>query len=216
MSSEWKDPAGFKNRPFKGIKKVLKKPVSDIGSSKLTEPVPQENLTEDGVFAEAMRQVIEIPEFRELSISQGKSVSNLSDRSSDDSAYLLDQVLHGHDGIDLPRTQEHIEWVSQGYSKEILQRLHQGHYAIQDSLDLHGAVLEEAESELDFFMKNALRRSYRCIKIICGRGLRSFNGPVLKGAVVKWLLYKYRKYITAFVSARQCDGGLGAIYVLFR
>ncbi|UCH46386.1 MAG: Smr/MutS family protein [Nitrospiraceae bacterium] len=54
------------------------------------------------------------------------------------------------------------------------------------------------------------------MKIIHGRGLRSPDGPVLKKAVIQWLLTRYRKYIVAFASARQCDGGLGAIYVLFR
>jgi len=39
---------------------------------------------------------------------------------------------------------------------------------------------------------------------------------VLKDAVVRRLVGRYRKQVIAFVSARQCDGGLGALYVLLR
>jgi len=42
------------------------------------------------------------------------------------------------------------------------------------------------------------------------------KGPVLKDAVIRRLVGRYRKQIVAFVSARQCDGGLGAMYVLLR
>ena len=54
------------------------------------------------------------------------------------------------------------------------------------------------------------------MKIIHGRGLRSVKGPRIKDAVVRRLLGQYRKDVIAFTSARQCDGGLGALYVLLR
>jgi len=39
---------------------------------------------------------------------------------------------------------------------------------------------------------------------------------VLKDAIAQWLAGRYRKHVIAFVTARQCDGGLGAIYVLVK
>jgi len=54
------------------------------------------------------------------------------------------------------------------------------------------------------------------LKIIHGRGLRSAKGPVLKNALMKWLSEHYRKHMIAFATARQCDGGLGAVYVLLK
>jgi DNA-nicking Smr family endonuclease len=65
-------------------------------------------------------------------------------------------------------------------------------------------------------LKDSFRKGLRCVKIIHGRGLRSPLGPVLKTAVIKWLSGRYRKSIIAYVTARQCDGGLGALYVLLR
>jgi DNA-nicking Smr family endonuclease len=66
------------------------------------------------------------------------------------------------------------------------------------------------------FLKESMIKGHRCIKIIHGRGLRSPKGPVLKEALIKWLSGRYRKHIIAFVTARQCDGGLGALYILLR
>ncbi|MGB9761249.1 MAG: Smr/MutS family protein [Caldimicrobium thiodismutans] len=48
-----------------------------------------------------------------------------------------------------------------------------------------------------------------------GRGLSSKGKPVLKEKVREWLEKgPYRKYILAYASAKPCDGGPGATYVL--
>ena len=67
---------------------------------------------------------------------------------------------------------------------------------------------------MDLFFTDAIKKGHRCVKIIHGRGLRSRAGPVVKHAVIKLLSSRYRKKIIAYVTARQCDGGLGALYVL--
>jgi DNA-nicking Smr family endonuclease len=81
---------------------------------------------------------------------------------------------------------------------------------------LHGLCVEEAEKEVKYFLTDSLRKGHRCVKIIHGRGLRSPGGPVLKDALITWLSGRYWKNIIAFVTARQCDGGLGALYILLR
>ncbi len=85
---------------------------------------------------------------------------------------------------------------------------------MRDCLDLHGMVVDDAEEAVRIFLKESLRRGYQCVKIIHGRGLRSPRGPVIKEALVRWLSGRHRKHIAAFVTARQCDGGLGALYIL--
>jgi DNA-nicking Smr family endonuclease len=129
---------------------------------------------------------------------------------------ILEETVKGLRPVNLPDTQEYVEWINKDYREDIVNKLHKGLYSVQDCLDLHGIVVEEAETEVERFFKESLRKRYQCVKIIHGRGLRSKNGPVLKEAVIKWLLSSYRRHIVAFVSARQCDGGLGAIYVLLR
>ena len=99
---------------------------------------------------------------------------------------------------------------------EVIGKLHTGHFSAQGYLDLHGYTGDEVNETLDAFLAEAFQRDWKCVKVIHGRGLRSVKGPVLKDAVVRRLVGRYRKQVIAFVSARQCDGGLGAMYVLLR
>ncbi len=134
--------------------------------------------------------------------------------ADNDYELLLREVTEGRERIDLTKTQEYVQWINNDIHRSVADRLHRGKYAVQDFIDLHGCTREEAEVEMDRFLKNAIRKGLHCIKIIHGRGLRSVQGPVLKEAVCKRLRGKYRKHTAAFVTARQCDGGLGAVYVL--
>jgi len=53
------------------------------------------------------------------------------------------------------------------------------------------------------------------VLIVHGRGLSSPFEPVLKRKVVEWLTHgPWRKWVAAYASARICDGGAGATYVL--
>ncbi|MFZ6006914.1 MAG: Smr/MutS family protein, partial [Nitrospirota bacterium] len=123
---------------------------------------------------------------------------------------------NGKKPIALSDTQEYVEWINPDYSAEIVRKLHEGRFSVQDFLDLHGFTVEEAEAETERFLKNSLKKGFRCVKIIHGRGLRSPKGPVLKEVIAQWLSSRYRKHVMAFVTARQCDGGLGAIYVMLK
>ncbi|MGB5247903.1 MAG: Smr/MutS family protein [Woeseia sp.] len=96
-----------------------------------------------------------------------------------------------------------------------LRRLARGRYAVQAEIDLHGMTASEAEVALRDFINASLQSHYRCVRVIHGKGLGSgLGGPVLKVRVNRWLR-RWRE-VLAFVSARQVDGGAGAVYVLLR
>jgi DNA-nicking Smr family endonuclease len=100
-----------------------------------------------------------------------------------------------------------------GIQASALRKLRRGDYRVQGELDLHGLTVSEAKQALREFLAHALMRQWRCVRIIHGKGLRSgHRGPVLKGMVGATL----RKVgpVLAYVSARQVDGGTGAVYVL--
>ena len=100
-----------------------------------------------------------------------------------------------------------------GIQASVLRKLRRGDYRVQGELDLHGLTVAEAKQALREFLGEALLRQWRCVRIIHGKGLRSgHRGPVLKGMVGAML----RKVgpVLAYVSARQVDGGTGAVYVL--
>ena len=95
----------------------------------------------------------------------------------------------------------------------VLKKLRRGHYRVQSEIDLHGLTAPEAKEALRDFLADALERRYRCVRIIHGKGLRSENrAPVLKN-VVSSVLRRVGAVI-AYVSAREVDGGTGAVYVL--
>ena len=97
--------------------------------------------------------------------------------------------------------------------KRTLRKLSRGRFAVQAEIDLHGMTLAEAEPRLRDFIEYSILSGHLCVRIIHGKGRGSGErGPVLKTAVSRWLR-RWNK-VLAFVSARQVDGGTGAIYVL--
>lgn len=204
------------HRPFQVLKKEAYKKSCEAGSCP-GGTKKEDGLTDEELFLQEMKKVREIREFREIPVRpKGAVLSGKRPVLDENPVEILHEIVHGKRGIHLPDTQEYVEWMEKDCNPELVKRLHTGSYAVQDSLDLHGYTLEEAEREIDTFMRGSLRHGFRCLKIVHGRGLRSQNGPVLKTSTVKLLSTRYRKSILAFVSARQCDGGLGALYILLR
>ncbi len=120
-------------------------------------------------------------------------------------------------GFRVEDTPEYIEGTGYHVHPEIVKRLHRGDFSIQGHLDLHGLVVKEAQEVFDQFMKWATTYGKTGLLITHGRGLSSPSEPVLKKKVEEWLtLGPWRKWVIAYSSARKCDGGTGATYVLLR
>lgn len=222
MASKKRSSQHLVSRSLKDLKKVIKKKKSQA-PEKTVDPKPAatgRRVSDEQVFLDAMKEVQEIKEFSSIPVyhKKGKVSARMPKRRTANytSVKGLEDIVKGRKYIDLPKTQEYVEWVHPDFRDDVVHDLHEGRYSVQDSLDIHGLILDEAEIEVDRFIRESITRSLRCIKIIHGRGLRSPNGPVLKSAVVQWLSRKFRKHIVAFVTARRCDGGLGALYILLR
>ena len=206
----------FNNRPFDKLKKQLERRQTE--PPPLPPPPPEAPpLSEEALFDDAMTDVREIVAFRVLPCAKASKRTAPSREKHDpevDALAILVQIAQGSHPINLSDTQEYIEWTNPDVHGTVIGKLHAGHFSVQGYLDLHGFTGEEVNEELDRFLAEAFRKNWRCVKIIHGRGLRSVKGPVLKDAVARRLVGRYRKKVLAFVSARQCDGGLGALYVL--
>jgi DNA-nicking Smr family endonuclease len=97
--------------------------------------------------------------------------------------------------------------------RRTMRKLARGGFSIRAEIDLHGLTIAEAKPHLAAFIDNCVRNGQHCVRIIHGKGLGSgHRGPVLKTNVNRWL--RQWDSVLAFVSARQVDGGTGAIYVL--
>jgi DNA-nicking Smr family endonuclease len=192
--------------PFEGLKEALRKKKKET---------PARAKDEEEVFREAMEGVREIGKFRRLPLRR-PAVQRTFGKGKDAGMEALLDLVEGRAHITLSDTDEYVEWVRPGLRKDTARRLHAGEFSVQDFLDLHGLTAGEAGAELAGFVKDAVRRNLYCVKVIHGRGLRSPGGPVLKKAVLRMLGGPMRKHINAFATARQKDGGLGALYVLLR
>ena len=110
---------------------------------------------------------------------------------------------------------ESIRFHRQSVGRRTMRKLARGKFSIQAEIDLHGMTAAEAKPRLADFIEYSARQGLLCVRVVHGKGLGSGQrGPVLKSKVNHWL----RKWDTvlAFVSARQVDGGTGAVYVLLQ
>jgi len=215
--------------PFKGLKNALKgrrEKVEEI--KRKAAPPPSEPAVapdDEDAFMEAMSDVREIRDFREIPFSGGKvtPVEPTNPSGPEDACEAvreLEMIVTKKRGITLSDTDEYMEWaapsLSENKKKELTRSLHEGVYAVSDYIDLHGLTEDEAWEALGAFLLEVRKRKVSCIKVIHGRGLRSPGEPVLKSAVKRWLKGPLSKYVLAYATSRACDGGLGATYVLLK
>jgi len=110
---------------------------------------------------------------------------------------------------------EVLSYAGNGIQKRVLSQLRRGDFTIGGRLDLHGMTVIQAHREVDLFIERCRQSGYRYALIIHGRGARSAgNVPVLKINLKHWLTED--PDVLAFHSARDRDGGTGAVYVLLR
>lgn len=98
-------------------------------------------------------------------------------------------------------------------SESVFRKLRAGQFRIDGEIDLHGLTAAAAEPALKAFLGEALQHRARVVRVVHGKGLRSgHRGPVLK-LVASHFLQRVGD-VLAFASAREVDGGSGAILVL--
>jgi hypothetical protein len=121
------------------------------------------------------------------------------------------------EGFVVSDTPEYMEGVGCLAPPQITVRLHRGDFAVQGHVDLHGLTVNAAREVFDDFLRESILAGKRTVLVIHGRGLSSPADPVLKTKVAEWLCSnRWRKWVVAFTSARMCDGGSGASYILLR
>lgn len=173
------------------------------------------------IFREAMADVTPLPAGRPSRIpaspSRKQPARFLAQEEMEVYAHLADLVA-GDGPFEISWSDEYVDGAVVGLSPEILRKLRRGEFSYQEYMDLHGCKREEAKERTTHFVKRSFGRGLRCILIVSGRGLNSKDKePVLKHGVVKWLTRAPLKcFVLAFASARSCDGGAGAFYVLLR
>lgn len=133
----------------------------------------------------------------------------------DERQALADALSDGYIPAHEQESGEELLYLRPGHSPDILRKLRRGHWVIQDEIDLHGLLAEQARAYVADFLVRCRKRGIRCVRIIHGKGHHSRNRePVLKHKLKNWLIQ--RDEVIAYAQARSADGGSGAVVVLLK
>ena len=233
----YKSSGAFK--PFKELKELLKKkslksaPSHPVGhaekqvlktcNSRHDLSNPDENIldkqpSENELFLKEMADVEPILKGNRIEHrSYFESPVGPEYDCQDETLMKLNNLVKFGTGFVVADTPEYIEGRGHNVHPEITKRLHRGDFSIQAHIDLHGLGVEDARNAFEIFLKDSITTAKKAVLIVHGRGLSSPDKPVLKTRVIQWLTCgPWRKWVIAFSSARSCDGGAGATYVLLR
>lgn len=138
-------------------------------------------------------------------------------RAADSTDRSLDTMLVKGPTGDIVNTTEYIEGYCEDMHPMVMDKLRSGEFSVEQCLDLHGYSIADSSFLFSDFIEKAVKDGIHCVKVIHGRGLKSKGDPVLKKNLTSWIIRAMnRKWVIAFATARQRDGGAGATYILLR
>ncbi len=212
--------AEFENHPLAGLKKLLPAPAGAPPKPTPPKRAKAEPTNEEELFRSAVGGVQPLsPQHSPLPPPPRiKPPAPLGNREAEEVMQTLQDLVNGEAPFSIHETDQAIEGMAEGLDQRIMHKLRSGEFAVQDHLDLHGRTRDEAQELVRQFLLNSLAHSKRCVLIIHGQGHGSRDHiPVLKNALRAWFTRgSIGKRILAFTTARPCDGGAGAVYVLLR
>ena len=214
--------SSFTFKSFEDLKALLEKKAFSFPERHKPKVIKSEEKSspklEEELFKKAMEGVTPISRenFVERIFQMELPESSRDKEDAEILEKLEDLVKYGI-GFNVADTPEYIEGTNYQVPPTVARRLHRGEYSIQAFVDLHGLLVEDAREVFEKFLKWAVTTGKTGVLIVHGRGLSSPSEPVLKKKVVEWLTRgPWRKWVAAYSSARKCDGGAGATYVLLR
>jgi DNA-nicking Smr family endonuclease len=210
------------NTPFANLKSILKNKSIHLHSFPVEKVLLNKKLkhtNDDALFEAAMADVLPINKENifEFEVKKTSEQGSQQIDLTEDALIALENLVAHGTGFDVESTSEYIGGTGPDICPEVVKRLHEGNFSIQGFIDLHGLNVAEAQEVFENFLKESIATGKRGVLVVHGRGLSSPNEPVLKTRVFHWLTRgPWRKWVIAFSSARSCDGGAGATYVLLR
>jgi DNA-nicking Smr family endonuclease len=212
--------ASFRNQPFRELKRIDIKPRERVAKPAPPVQAPEPEKNAEDLFQAAVAGVKPLDGRRRERVGGAPPASPARAVTSADAEALAElcDLVAGNVPFDISDTDEYVEGAVTGIDPRLVRRLRRGEFAYQAYLDLHGLTSAEARGEVHEFLTEAFQSGKRCVLIIHGRGRNSKDQiPVLKRHVIGWLARgQWSRLVLAFTSARPCDGGVGAVYVLLR
>ncbi len=169
---------------------------------------------EDDLFRRAMSGARPLKTDERVAEASRKPKPKARFSKADQEAVLAESLQADIDDIE-QSSGDALRFKRASVGRTTMRMLTRGSYAIQAEIDLHGMTVAEAKPRLEKFVQRCAGNNKLCIRVVHGKGLSSGErGPVLKNGVNRWL--RQWDTVLAFVSARQVDGGTGAVYVLLK
>jgi DNA-nicking Smr family endonuclease len=176
-----------------------------------------DDLTDEALFDRAMSDVRALGWSAAVPLHHRAPLAITPQDGEADALRALEDFVRNGD-VEIEQTPEYIEAAVQPRGRLYLQDLRDGRFSVQAWLDLHGMNQQEARFALDEFLMAAVRANLNCVRVVHGRGRHSHKRePILKESIQRWLSSRrIGRHVVAYTSARSCDGGGGAVYVLLR
>lgn len=212
----------FLDKPFKGLGEDLKdfdNKGRSVSSRSLADNKKEES--DEDLFQAAMKDVTLLKDDKNKVITASVKEEKLLDRLPGPNKKVeenFSSLVKELGAWDVSFSDEYMEGAVSGVGPKIMKRLKRGEFSVQDYIDLHGLTKKEAETVVDKFIIQSYHKGLRCVLIVHGRGLGSIDHkPAIKRELPVWFKRGIlKKIVLAFVTARPCDGGAGALYVLLK
>jgi len=211
------------NKPFAVLEEWVREGrvrLSPIHAGEEVREAPAEelpsDLPDDQLFVYAMKDVKSLG-WSSVPLHAREPMNIEGQDEEQDALRALEEFVR-RGNIEIEHTAEYIEGSVHPHGKFYLDDLRSGRFSVQAHMDLHGFDLNDARIVMEDFVLRSIREGYACIRIVHGRGRHSFkHHSVLKENIQKWLCTRrMSRHVIAYTSARRCDGGGGAVYVLLR
>jgi DNA-nicking Smr family endonuclease len=179
------------------------------------------NADENELFTLAMRGVRRLKQIAlapplppvKVSVHPKKRV-NYHHREEHSLEHWWQHASSQHQAVDSVDSSGILFYAHPSVSAKKQQQLRTGRFSTRCILDLHGMTEQEARDLLAHWLASCHRPNDQFALIIHGKGMGGDQQePVLKNFINWWLRHQSR--VLAFCSAREDDGGVGAVYVLF-
>ncbi len=147
--------------------------------------------------------------------------ADLRDKAREEATSVLEHLHHLVDDavrFEVTDDGKRVEGRRVDVPPSLLRELRRGVLPIDGRLDLHGLGAGDAREKLLEFLRTQRARGERCVLVIHGKGEHSIGkSGVLRGEISAWLSQgRAREHVAAFATAREDDGGEGAVYVALR
>lgn len=177
-------------------------------------PEDKNKLSDSDLFRQSIGEIKRIHTDKQIKPANKPSATQHNPLAKAAFTNTSQQQNHNH-AFNHVEGNEAIFFAQPGVQKKTLKLLKRGAIHIEDELDLHGLTEIKAVQALHVFLVEQTQYSHHCAIIIHGKGHGSDKKyPVLKNMTAAEL--RNNPNVLAYSSALPRDGGVGAVYVLFK